>query len=247
MFLFPHLLQLIRLSCLVGVFAAGFGEIWGNTGRLAAQIPRAVVIEPDSVGRMSRIASGETAVVGERIRPGEASAAEQPESQAEVDPRIKNLRRPTSEIRLQADYVRGSVPLDVAAEIEGTAEIEGGIEPFGVRSLAGSVSIFDRYPAPMYHRPLYFEELNLERCGVGCGYFQNALSGARFVTGTLLLPYRMATENPHVLVPSHGDCRSQQTFATEIMPLRRGPSGWLQCSGILSEAAVIAGFSFLLL
>ena len=244
MFLIPHSLQWIRLSCLIGIFVAGFGEIWGNTGQLGAQIPSAVVIEPDSVGRIRRVDSGEAAVAGERIGPG---AVSRPDSQAAVDPRVTKLLRPTSEIRLQADYVSGSVPPDLAAEIDRETELGSGIERLGLLNPAGSVSIFDRYPAPMYHRPLYFEELNLERCGVGNGYFQNAVSGARFVTGTLLLPYRIATESPHVLVSSPGDCRSQQAFGTEIMPLRRGPGGWLQCRGVLSEAAVIAGFSFLLL
>ncbi|MEQ1824354.1 MAG: hypothetical protein ABL921_00325 [Pirellula sp.] len=46
------------------------------------------------------------------------------------------------------------------------------------------------------YQPLYFEEVNLERYGRGCGPLQPALSGARFFATIPSLPYAMAVHHP---------------------------------------------------
>lgn len=47
----------------------------------------------------------------------------------------------------------------------------------------------------MSHRPLYFEDENLERYGNGIGVWQPAVSGVRFFSSVFLLPYRTG-KNP---------------------------------------------------
>ena len=50
-------------------------------------------------------------------------------------------------------------------------------------------------PSSLYHRPLYFEEVNLERYGYSCCPLgQPLISGARFFTTVPILPYKMAVE-----------------------------------------------------
>ncbi len=48
-----------------------------------------------------------------------------------------------------------------------------------------------------HHRPLYFEQPNLERYGNGCNrYLQPALSSAHFFTSVPLMPYKMLRDPP---------------------------------------------------
>jgi hypothetical protein len=48
------------------------------------------------------------------------------------------------------------------------------------------------------HRPLYFEEINVERFGRSAGILQPAVSAARFFATVPTLPYRMAIDHPAV-------------------------------------------------
>lgn len=47
------------------------------------------------------------------------------------------------------------------------------------------------------HKPLYFEEVQLERYGHTAGIFQPALSGAHFFINIAVLPYKMGINPPH--------------------------------------------------
>ena len=102
----------------------------------------------------------------------------------------------------------------------------------------------NRYPTCVSHRPLYFEEIDLERCGKHHGCVQNLMSSCYFLTNAAALPYRLATQRPDCQVPSRGDCRSCHTFSTDIEPL---VSCKENASGIVTQAAAIAGFTFLML
>ncbi|MDP6446434.1 MAG: hypothetical protein QGG36_15415 [Pirellulaceae bacterium] len=74
---------------------------------------------------------------------------------------------------------------------------------FGVESAA--IEIVDRRVLPprydewsaFPHRPLYFEEVNLERHGVHYGRWQPAISGAHFALHTVSLPYQMSRRRPN--------------------------------------------------
>jgi hypothetical protein len=48
------------------------------------------------------------------------------------------------------------------------------------------------------HRPLYFEEVNVERFGYSAGILQPAVSAARFFTTVPTLPYRMVVDRPAI-------------------------------------------------
>jgi hypothetical protein len=58
------------------------------------------------------------------------------------------------------------------------------------------------------HRPLYFEEINLERYGYGCGCCLQPLASAAHFFGTVpALPYCMAADCPHECVYTLGHYR----------------------------------------
>lgn len=52
------------------------------------------------------------------------------------------------------------------------------------------------YPLNFCYRPLYFEEVNLERYGHSWGVLQPVVSGVRFFGNFLLLPAHMAVQRP---------------------------------------------------
>lgn len=56
----------------------------------------------------------------------------------------------------------------------------------------------------LMHRPLYFEEINLERYGYSQGRLQLALSAATFAGNVALLPYQMTLDHPTCPVYSLG-------------------------------------------
>lgn len=63
------------------------------------------------------------------------------------------------------------------------------------------------YSPNMVHRPLYFEEPNLERYGNGIGRFQPVKSGVHFFGSMLFLPYKLGTTDPRTCDYSMGHYR----------------------------------------
>ena len=108
----------------------------------------------------------------------------------------------------------------------------------------------DRVPVPFCHRPSYFQELNLERCGqLDCeryGCMQNAFSSLWFLTNAALLPYRIASQSPCECVGAYGDCPTCQRYDTSIEPLCDKMAGPKNKRGTLLQAASMAGFAFLI-
>lgn len=105
----------------------------------------------------------------------------------------------------------------------------------------GSIFLPDRYTTCFQHRPLYFQELNLERCGATYGCAQNAVSAAYFVGNSLILPYRMAMDRADECVNHWGDCVTNRRYSSDIEPLQ------YSLRGTVNEAAAVAGFLILLL
>ena len=102
----------------------------------------------------------------------------------------------------------------------------------------------DRYSICQSHRPLYFEDANAERCGISRGCWENKIQAVCFLTRVLTLPYQLAAERADCLVCSRGDCKSCQSYPCEAKQcIDRG----IDRHGLLTEAAAVAGFSFLLL
>ncbi|MCO6456514.1 MAG: hypothetical protein J5I93_14550 [Pirellulaceae bacterium] len=90
------------------------------------------------------------------------------------------------------------------------------------------------------HRPLYFQEINLERYGTHHGIWQPALSAAHFFAVIPQLPYRMAIERPNVCYHYYHPYLAGRPapWERELPPLRANAALW--------EAGVILGLVFLI-
>ena len=157
---------------------------------------------------------------------------------------LMKLRKPIGNIRIKSG---SNIDPDDRPADRGSQWLHS-VQPQLITASGGSWRAPSRYPVSFCHRPLYYQQPDLERCGRTCqcgskqlGCFQNAVSGATFLANTIMLPYRIATERPDCTVPHQGDCRTCQSTGTDVEPLQRGTCGWV------SEAAAVAGFTFLLL
>ncbi len=133
-------------------------------------------------------------------------AQESLESLTRSAARVEKLQRPLSQITLSAaDGTESPVtPNDrAAALLNDTAAHWVGTGP-------RTVFLPDRYTADFQHRPLYFQERCLERCGTHYGCLQNAVSAACFLGRTAVLPVRMLIQPPNDCVASDGDCLTGQ-------------------------------------
>jgi hypothetical protein len=148
--------------------------------------------------------------------------------------RIESLRKPLRSIRVVA-ATDAPVPKSIADEVLRQSEA------INLSSSGETVALPNRYTTSFCHRPLYFEELNLERCGNTYGCATNVVSGFHFLTNTAMLPYRLATQRPDCPVPTRGDCQTCQGYSHDIEPFG------FESRGVLVEAAAAAGFVFLLL
>lgn len=92
----------------------------------------------------------------------------------------------------------------------------------------------------LWHRPLYFEDVNLERHGLSFGIAQPAASGAHFFGSLLALPYHAINQHPHECVFNLGQCRPGN-----CVPYHRHcrPIG---LRGGVGEAATIVGLILLI-
>ncbi len=147
---------------------------------------------------------------------------------------IRNLRKPMSEIRIVAND-DSDAPKNLASRFMVKEPV--------LKIVAAGISppLPDRYPIAFKHRPLYFEQPQLERCGLGCGIAQNAISAGKFCMNTFLLPYHMCKTKPGCPVASGGDCLSCKSYSSDcnVLPM--------SYKGMVTEAAAFAGFTFLLL
>lgn len=108
------------------------------------------------------------------------------------------------------------------------------------------VSGYRRSPRPTLtpfafcHHPLYFEDPNLERCGIHHGCLTDAVSAVRFFGRVPLTPYMVGSQPPHSCVPSLGPCRYCHEFGHDAYLPRPNPDGaaW--------QAALTVGFVFLI-
>ncbi len=103
-----------------------------------------------------------------------------------------------------------------------------------------SVSRPNRMLYPFRNNPLYFEDPNLERCGISRGCLTEVSSAGLFMFNTVILPYRVAAQPPCECVPSLGDCPTCNEFdSTAALP----PWSW---RGVVAEAGVITGLVFII-
>jgi hypothetical protein len=97
-----------------------------------------------------------------------------------------------------------------------------------------------RPSATFCHRPLYFEELNLERYGRSAGVLQPVVSAARFFATIPTLPYQSVARHPDVCYyPCHPYPAGRPAPWVRELPPLDGPAG-------LAQAGVIVGLIFLI-
>jgi hypothetical protein len=95
------------------------------------------------------------------------------------------------------------------------------------------------WEAPAFcHRPLYFEDENLERHGRSCGIFQPAASAAHFTARGLVWPYLAGAFPPHECIYTLGRERPGSCAAYRFY---RPP---VSACGAAYEAAAITGLSY---
>ncbi len=114
-----------------------------------------------------------------------ASIAEQLSRDRSTTANVMRLRKPIADVVIQATEAGREVPADRAARYLPDEPL------ILITALDVGPPLPDRYAVGFKHRPLYFEQPRLERCGRGCNYLQNAISGAQFLANTILLPYHM--------------------------------------------------------
>jgi hypothetical protein len=108
--------------------------------------------------------------------------------------------------------------------------------PGMIRPWEQSVSMWE---APAFcHRPLYFEDENLERHGRSFGLVQPAVSAAHFTGRGLVWPYLAGAFPPHECIYSLGRERPGSCAAYRLY---RPP---LSARGASYQAAAVTGLSF---
>jgi hypothetical protein len=113
-------------------------------------------------------------------------------------------------------------------------------KPLNFLPIARDPWMADRDSYPFLHKPLWFEDPNLERCGRGYGHFTTAASVVHFSANIPLLPYRMASESQCRCVPTLPDCTVCEKFGCEAyLP----PWSWRAAA---VQAAATVGFIYVI-
>jgi hypothetical protein len=172
---------------------------------------------------------------GEEI-PVPAPAVAGPFKPREDESDIDRFTRQLAEVPLDIRPTQGVMPPDLAARE--FADDVAAADPRDTHELPG---IYCSYtPWTICFRPLYFEEVALERYGQKCRFIQPAVSGAHFFSSVALLPYKMRVRPPRSCVCSNGFSR----------PCDCPPPGYGECvwrwDAALVEAAAVTGFVFIL-
>jgi len=204
---------------------------------LAHEAPRPELPQPAPTGTAGPKTQGEDYW---KPTPGKTESLKYEKLDAETDldrfnaDSVRKLRKPMQDIRIIAED-DAEVPANLAAQFMLKEPV--------LKIVASGISPPrpDRYPIQFKHRPLYYEQPHLERCGRGCGLAQNAISAGQFCMNTFFLPYHMCKTKPGCPVSSGGDCLSCELYSSDcsVFPL--------SYKGLATEAAAFAGFTFLLL
>jgi hypothetical protein len=114
----------------------------------------------------------------------------------EMSAPLTELIKPIHQLGTAISPPAGELPPDVAQVRFANAPLIAA-ESYGGRGWM-AYTYFWQAPA-LCHRPVYFEEPNLERYGYNAGcLLQPFVSGAHFFSAVPALPVRMALERPHV-------------------------------------------------
>ena len=150
-----------------------------------------------------------------------------------AEPSFDFSSKPITQVKTNIDPSPGKLPPDYAANRFAGEETTAA----GATLAEEQVGQVFFWQSPAFcHRPLYFEQPNLERYGYCHGVFQPALSAAHFFATVPILPYKMVVERPRecicTVAGDHASCESP------FPPWHRGAA--------LAEGAAIAGMIFLI-
>ena len=137
------------------------------------------------------------------------------------------------------------VPVDIRPS-EGVLPEDIGAEKFAAEPTIDETfpsdqpaDIFCSYtPWTICYRPLYFEDIGLERYGKNVGCLQTGLSGVRFFGSVAALPYKMTRRRPRSCECSNGFSRPGDC------PLPGYGNRRFEWDAALVEAAVVTGFVY---
>lgn len=130
---------------------------------------------------------------------------------------LARILRPMSSIELRTAALPVSLegqqlpqPVDEAAELSK-------LQPTERQYIAGpwTTGHPHRNTYPLRHRPLYFEDPNLERCGQSAGCLTELTSAIHFGARIPALPCMMASSPPHDCARSLPDCPTCSSFGPE--------------------------------
>lgn len=160
----------------------------------------------------------------------------------DVDP--ESLFGAVTEVRVEVEKSEAKIPENIAGEMLGK------YEPVYVMN-EGWTEYTDRSIYWISHRPLYFEDPNLERCGLNRnGIFEPIVSAALFYSNAALLPMHMGVQSPCCTVRSKGDCPACHKYGEECYLVSRDLKKLLMTKeglrGVAYEALAITGLVFLI-
>ncbi len=149
----------------------------------------------------------------------------------------QNTTLSASELTVNIMLPAGSLPENVAVRRVATSPARGDSR------LAGRWAMTEHHWSAtcLRHRPLYFEEVNLERYGYTPSYtFQPLISAARFFATIPALPYKMVLERPRQCIYTLGHYRPGSCAPRHWhrLPVRAGAG--------LVEASIVVGLVFLI-
>jgi hypothetical protein len=128
-----------------------------------------------------------------------------PEEQSQLDAATADLFKPVTSIGIKPE-AEAVQPPNLALHVMGT------LTPEAIWSTGWASPKLSRYPEPFYHRPLRFEQANLERCGISHGCATTITSAACFFGSCVALPASLIVQPPCKPVETLGDCRTCQEF-----------------------------------
>jgi hypothetical protein len=145
--------------------------------------------------------------------------------------------RPIGSVSVNIEPSAGDLPRNYAAER--MAQVDPIVQHSPAMSSAPQITYAWIAPG-LCHRPLYFEEINLERHGYSWGVLQPAASALHFGVNLGLLPYKMVVYPRRECIYTLGHYRpgSYAPFQRQRLPVR------LDAAAV--EAGVIAGLILLI-
>jgi hypothetical protein len=179
---------------------------------------------PAALERAARRAS-----VEEIVRPPQYTEAPTRRGTAESD--LNRIRRRIDQVPLDIRPAAGTLPTS-----EATIASDRNYNPDYSIGVEGRPPVICAYtPRTLCFRPLYFEEIGLERYGASWGIVQPAISGAHFFGRVAAMPYKMFVRCPRSCVCSNGFSR-----VGDLPPPDYGDCCW-SWSAAAFEAGIVAG------